>query len=227
MFDEFLPEAIDVHRASSNEMQQRALDLRRTDQPARTARNGPAFLAHDVRAALRTGRWQRERQREGFLGEHVLCRRLHRTRFEHDGHDFGDHVAGAAHDHRIADAHILAARLVLVVQRGVGDVDPADEYRLQFGDRGERPGTPDLHVDGDDHGACLLGRVLVRHRPARLAGTKPQAALKVQAVNLVDHAIDVERQLWAQRPHARVKIRQTLPSPDDFPVFANGKPEIR
>ena len=35
-------------------------------------------------------------------------------------HDFRDHVAGAPHDHRVADAHVHARDLVGVVQRRVG-----------------------------------------------------------------------------------------------------------
>ena len=41
--------------------------------------------------------------------------------------DLGDHVAGAAHDHRVALPHVLARDLVLVVQRGVVTVTPPTE----------------------------------------------------------------------------------------------------
>ena len=66
---------------------------------------------------------------------------------EHDADDLRDDVAGALHDHRVADADVLARDLVLVVQRGVGDDDAADRDRLQLGDRRQRAGAADLDLD--------------------------------------------------------------------------------
>jgi hypothetical protein len=59
-----------------------------------------------------------------------------------DADDLGNHVAGAAHDHRVADTNVLAARLVLVVQRRVGHRHAADEHRLELGHRREPPVRP-------------------------------------------------------------------------------------
>jgi hypothetical protein len=115
-------------------------------------------------------------------------------------HHLGDHVARAAHDHRVAHAHVLAAGFVLVVQRGVGHGDAAHEHRRQLGHRRELAGAAHLHVDGQHGGQLLLRRVLVRHGPARLAGDKSPAALQRQAVDLVDHAVDVKRQAVALAP---------------------------
>ena len=47
---------------------------------------------------------------------------------EHDLHHLRDHVAGALHHDGVADAHVLALDLVLVVERGVRDRDPADVH---------------------------------------------------------------------------------------------------
>jgi hypothetical protein len=47
-----------------------------------------------------------------------------RPALEHHRHHLGNHVAGAAHDHRVADAHILAPRLGLVVQVALVTVTP-------------------------------------------------------------------------------------------------------
>ena len=51
------------------------------------------------------------------VGEHVW-HRVGRAALGHHRHDLRDHVAGALHDHRVADADVLARDLVLVVQRG-------------------------------------------------------------------------------------------------------------
>ena len=53
----------------------------------------------------------------------------------HHADHLGDHVAGTAHDHGVADAHVLARDLVEVVQRGIGDGDAADEHRREPRDR--------------------------------------------------------------------------------------------
>ncbi len=50
---------------------------------------------------------------------------------DHRADDLGDHVAGLVHDHRVADPHVLARDLVLVVQRRQPDRRAADEDRLE------------------------------------------------------------------------------------------------
>ena len=61
--------------------------------------------------------------------------------------DLGDHVARAADDHRVPCADILAADLVLVVQRRVRDRDAADRDRLQHGERRDLARPAGVHVD--------------------------------------------------------------------------------
>ena len=46
-----------------------------------------------------------------------------------------DHVAGAQHDHLVADAHVLAREVLLVVQRRELDGHAADVDRLEHGER--------------------------------------------------------------------------------------------
>ena len=126
-----------------------------------------------------------------------------------DADDLGDHVARAAHDHGVADVHVLAPHLVLVVQRRVGDGDAADEHRRESRDRRDRAGAPDLDVDAEHFGRHLLGGKLVRDRPARLARDEAELALQVEAIDLVDDAVDLERQL---RRAARPRPRRTRAS---------------
>ena len=65
-------------------------------------------------------------------------------------------------------------------------------------------GAAHLHVDVEHRGHLLLGRVFMGHGPARLARHKAELALQVQAVDLVDHAVDVERQAVARLAYALV-----------------------
>ena len=114
-----------------------------------------------------------------------------------DADDLRNDVAGALHDDRVADAHVLALDLVLVVQRRVGDDDAADGHRLQPGDGRQRAGAPHLDVDAVEDGHRLLGGELVGDGPARRAGDEAQALLQVEAVHLVDDAVDVVGELGA------------------------------
>ncbi len=121
---------------------------------------------------------------------------------QHADH-FRDHVAGTAHDHRVADVHILAAYLVFVVQRGIADRGTADEHRLQLGDRSELAGAPDLHLDVAHDGELLFRRKFVRHRPARFARDKAKFCLQRKIIDLVHHTVDVEWQCVALGRDAR------------------------
>ena len=94
-------------------------------------------------------------------------------------HDLGNHVARAAHDHRVADAHVLALDLIHVVQRGVADGGAADQHRLQARHRRQRAGAADLEFDVAQHRERLVGRELVGDRPARRALDMAEAFLLV------------------------------------------------
>ena len=127
----------------------------------------------------------------------------------HDVEDLRDDVTGALDDHSVALADVPsladqlagipnAADVVLVVQRGVGDDDAADGDRLQPRHRRHGARAADLDLDLLQHGGRLLGRELVRRRPARRARAEAEALLQVEPVDLVDDAVDVVGQ---RRPH--------------------------
>ncbi len=130
--------------------------------------------------------------------------------FGHDAHDFRDHVAGAAHDHGVADAHVEARDLVGVVQGRVGHGDAADEHRRQPHSRRRRAGAADVDLDRLDRGLLFLRRELVRDRPARRAADEAEFALAGEVVELVDDAVDVERQRVALLADARVVGETTV-----------------
>ncbi|MNQ56612.1 hypothetical protein D3C85_707420 [compost metagenome] len=110
--------------------------------------------------------------------------------FDH-ADDLGDDVAGALQDDRVADAHVLAGDLVLVVQGGVAHHDAADSDGVQAGDGGQGAGAADLDVDAFQNRRGLLRRELVGDGPAGASGDESEALLPVQPVDLVDHAVDV------------------------------------
>ena len=193
LLDQLVAQALDFHGAAVREMQNRLLALRRAKQPAGAAAIGFALFAHHRRAAHRA------------LAGHGELRRIGHALVRQHADDFGNHVARAAHDDRVAHAHVFAPRFVLVVQRGVGHGHAADKHRREFCHRREFAGAPDLHVNGQHGGQLLLRRVFVRHGPARLAGFKAQITLQRQAVDFVNHAVDVVRQLVALLSHVLVK----------------------
>ena len=112
-------------------------------------------------------------------------------------HHLGNHIAGAAHDHRVADAHVEPRDLVGVVQRGVGDHHARHVHRRQPRHRRERAGAADLYVDRLQRGGLFLRRELVRHRPARRARNEAQRGLLVESIEFVDDAVDVVGQAVA------------------------------
>jgi hypothetical protein len=89
--------------------------------------------------------------------------------------DLRDHVAGALQDHPVADAHVLALDLVLVVQRRARDHDAADGDRLQLRRPGSarRCGRPGSGCRQDGVSACSAGNLwAIAQRGAR--PTKPR-----------------------------------------------------
>ena len=115
-----------------------------------------------------------QRARAG-LGKRVLLRAL-RPLLRHDAEHLRDHVAGALDRHGVADAHVEPRDLVGVVQRRVLHHHAADRDRLELRDRRERAGAPDLDLDVAHHRRRLLGRELVRDRPARACARRSRAA---------------------------------------------------
>ena len=102
-----------------------------------------------------------------------------------------DDIAGPLYQHRGAHANIFLLDIVLVMQGRVGNHHTANGYRFQTCDRGQLAGAANLNFYPLDHCLGLLGREFMRNRPARRAGSRPQAVLPIQAVHLVDNTIDV------------------------------------
>ena len=152
---------------------------------------GRGLLAHHVGM-------QRAR---AFLRELIGLRGF-RTLVEDDIHHLRNHVPGALDNDGVADADIAALAqnlafaadpldVVLVMQRRVLHHDAADRDRFELGDRRKGAGAADLDLDVFEDGQGALGRELVRDRPARRARDEAEPLLPVEAVDFVNHAVDV------------------------------------
>ena len=159
------------------------------------------------------------------VGEDIGLRILGPAR-EIDVDDLRDDVAGALHRHRVADPEILALAdrlavgadaldVVLVVERGVGDDHAADGDRLEARHRCQRPGAADLDVDAAKDGLRLLGGELVGDRPARAPRHEAEPCLQVEAVDLVDDAVDVVAERGAARLLLAVEFERLADSTAD------------
>ena len=161
------------------------LGLSRAGETARAA-------AHDVlRSVLRIGIAHRDRSaRRAVIGEFVRLARCGAF-LEDDAYNLWDHVAGPLNDDGIADPHVFARDLILVVQRRIRDDDAADGDRLEFRHGCQGAGATDLNVDAEQCRRRLLGWELMCERPSRGAADEAEALLQVEPVDFVDDAIDV------------------------------------
>ena len=122
---------------------------------------------------------------------HVPVDRIGRAFIEHRTYDLGNHVACLVHDDGVALAHVFAADLVDVVQRGARDGGAGNRHRVELGDRREHTGAAHLDANFAQDGLLFLGRELKGNGPARRAGGKAQVELLLKAIDLYDHAVDV------------------------------------
>ena len=105
--------------------------------------------------------------------------------------DLGDHVAGAAHEHPVTLAHVLAAQFLFVVQGGAADRHAAHEDGAQVRHRGDRARAAHLHHDLIDVSFHLFRGELEGDRPARRLRDLAQAIARVLQVDLHHQAIDL------------------------------------
>ena len=139
-------EPLDIERVAGDEMLQPLDRLGRADQAAGAAPRDHARLAHREAAAHRAMIRELVRLRVGraALGDHA--------------DNLRDHVAGALHDDGVADAHVLARDLVLVVQGGALHDDPADRDRLEAATGVNAPWRPtEIRMSRNTVCACWAG----------------------------------------------------------------------
>ncbi len=176
---------INVERLARHKMDQPLAGLRGADEPTGAAPDGIGLarllvmFAHRIAAADRTG----VAEDIGFRARRALV--------QHHFDDLRDDIARTLDHDGVADAHILADNLVLVVQRGVRYNDAAHGDGFQLGHRGQRAGAADLDFDGIELGGRLFRREFVRDGPTRCARDLTQPFLPVEPVDLVDDPVNV------------------------------------
>jgi hypothetical protein len=121
----------------------------------------------------------------------------------------------------------FAANLEQVVQRRVRDRRSADEDRLELGHGRQLAGSPDLDADVVEARRLLLRRILLRHRPARLARLEAELVLKRAVVDLVDDSVDLVRQGRALRRDRVVELDQAARAEHALVHRARGQPDLR
>ena len=134
-FDMLLAEPLDIEGVARHEVLQALDPLRRADQSAGAAPDGIllAGIRVDLACGVTAAGW-------ADIGKDESLRAL-RPLFWNPSENLRDDIAGALHDHGIADADILARNLVLVMQRCVLHHDAADGDGIKLGDGGERAGA--------------------------------------------------------------------------------------
>ena len=172
-------------------------------------------------------------------GDRAAIGPLDRVRSRRD--DLRDHVARAQDDHVVADAHVLAREVLLVVQRGELDRHAADVDRLQHGERVQVAELAHVPLDAVQPRDRRGRRELPRDRPARVAADHAEAALQLEVVDLHDDAVDLEVEraasllpgqalgddlvLGVEQPHVLVHAEAVLAQPlERLPVRAEPQP---
>ena len=107
-------------------------------------------------------------------------------------HHLRDHVAGAHDDHLVAVAHVLAAQVLLVVERRELHRHARHLHRLEHRERDHVAGAADVPGHAVQSRGRHRGRELPGDRPARLAPDHAQLALEVEVVHLHHDSVDLE-----------------------------------
>ena len=182
LLDHLFAEALDVHRPARGEVGDLLVAL------------GRAVGRHTAGVGLPLGPHERRAAHRAVGGEHPGLGSLGAVD-DHRSDDLGDHVAGLAHDDRVAGADVLHLHLVLVVQGRHAHGRPPDEHRIEDGERSGAAGAPDRHLDREQGGRAFLRRELVGDRPARRPRREPEHLALRPVVDLDDHAVDLEVEL--------------------------------
>ena len=181
--DRLVAECLDVKRAAGGEVEEPLAELCRARDRIRAPPVDLSLVPPEHGAAFRA-----------LAGELELPL-VAGPQFDHWPDHLGDDLACLAQDHRVADQDALALDLVLVVQGRAVHGGAADLHRGHHGKRSDASGPADAHLDVEQPGVDLLGRVLVGDRPARCPAGRAHRTLRHDRVDLHDHAVDLVRRL--------------------------------
>ena len=122
--------------------------------------------------------------------------------------DLRDHVARSLDDHEVALADVLAADVVLVVERRARHGHAADVDGLELGERVEHAGAPDADVDLHEARDRRGRRPLEGAGEARAAVEGAEAPLLVERVDLDHDAVDLVAERRRAAPPRRRRRRR-------------------
>ena len=193
LVDDLVAQAVNVHAATTHPVEQALLELRGAVDGDAAVSDLAVLVDHGAAA-------------HGTDLGHVPVDRIGRALVEHRTHDLRNDVARLVHDDGVALAHVFAADLVDVVQRGARDSGAGDRHRVELRDRREHAGAAHLDANLAQDGLLFLGRELKGDGPARRAGGKAQVELLLEAVDLYDHAVDVVVQVAAMLERLSTKL---------------------
>ena len=117
--------------------------------------------------------------------------RIRRPFGENDFHDGRNDLSGLFDEHGVADADVLPADVVFVVEGGAADGGSSQRDRLQFRDGCEDARPPDLHRDGPQQGGRAFGGVFEGFRPAWCMCRHAKDFPLVKTIDFDDGAIRV------------------------------------
>ena len=193
LVDDFLAQAVDIHAASAYPMQQTLLGLRGAIH-RHAAIGDLAFVIHHRAAAC------------GAVRGHIPLNGASGAFFQHGANNLGNHVAGFMHHDGVAHAHVLAANLVDVMQRGARDGRAGYGNGVEFGDRREHASAAHLNANFAQHGLLFFGREFECNGPTRRAGGKTQVGLLFERVDLHHHAVDIVIEVGAMGERVRAEL---------------------
>ena len=193
LVDDFLAQAVDIHAAAAYPVQQALLGLRGAIH-RHTAIGDLAFVIHHGAAAC------------GAVRGHIPLNGASGAFFQHGANNLGNHVAGFMHHDGVAHAHVLAANLVDVMQRGARDGRAGYGNGVEFGDRREHASAAHLNANFAQHGLLFFGREFECDGPTRRAGGKTQVGLLFERVDLHHHAVDVVIEVGAMGERVRAEL---------------------
>ena len=184
LVDDLVTQAVNVHAAAAHPVEQALLELRGAVDRDAAVGDLTVLVDHGATA-------------HGADLGHVPVDRIGRALVEHRTYDLGNDVARLVHDDGVALAHVFAADLVDVVQRGARNSGAGNRHRIELRDRREHARATHLDANLTQDGLLFLGRELKSDGPARRAGGKAQVELLLEAVDLYDYAVDVVVQVAA------------------------------
>jgi len=170
--------------------------------------DGPAG---DGRAALGTLAWEVELDLGAGTG------------FWNDADDGRDDFTGLFDDDDVADADVLSAEFVFVVEGGAADGGTGDEDGFEFGDGGEGAGASHLDGDAEESGLGLFRSELVGHGPARGLAGEAERVAQGDLVELHDRTVGFVAEVGADTVEFVDGLKDFVGGTGDPQAFGSGQ----